>query len=318
MNTVSNTLFTTTYPNSMFETRGRFAYVKVQLLAPKENVDVTLDIGNLGNAEKAKLIRKTDTNGIVVFPIGPICESMINPITLGVTVLEKYQGFSNIYHIDGYAKGEIAQGFTDETFYPAAPCIVVYPNLGMPQPMFFPYTREFFVISKSGVDLGYTSEGPIVEFEASKIPQQDLGENIGVGINPDIIDLEIKTYYDYCTSGVFLKWTDAAGVPYLYRWTQEAETDDMSVSSTYRQLDDTLTPYDVQTKTLTTRHTLHSRIVERDIFNMCRTIIGCQELFMYDPDISEWVRCTIEDGEVEDTGAPMQDLQIEVVKYEYL
>lgn len=107
-------------------------------------------------------------------------------------------------------------------------------------------------------------------------------------------------------------------MPYLYRWTQEVETDEVSVDSTYRKLDENLAPYDVQNKTLAKRYTLHSRIVERDIFEMCRTILGAQEVFMYDRDIEDWVRVLIEDAEIEDAGAPMQDVEIEVVKYEYL
>lgn len=314
MRTISNAVFTVTYPNEIFETRGRFAYIKVQLASPEENVDVTLQIGS---DPILTLNRKTDQQGIAVFPVGRIFEvtGKGSPV---VAVNDQTQSLSAVHPIVGYAKAEIEVAFTSNTLYPAVPCIVAYPNIGQPQPLFIPYYRDFSVVSQSGVELGYTNDGPIVEFDASKIPEQDLGKNIGVGTNPDQIDIEIKTYYDYCSKGVFLRWIDAAGVPYLYRWTQEVETDEMSVDSTYKQLDETLNPYDVQAKTLAKRYTLHSRIVERDIFEMCRTIIGCQELYMYDPDLSDWVRCSIEDGESEDTGAPMQDVQIEVVKYEYL
>lgn len=315
MRTVSNAVFSVTYPNVMFETRGRFAYIKVQLGTPEENVDVELQIGS---NPILMLNRVTDKQGIAVFPVGRIFEVIGND-SPSVKVHSLEQGLSAMRPIVGYAKSEIENGFLSDTpWYPAVPCVVAYPNLGLPQPLFLPYTGDFSVISQSVVELGYTDKGPIVEFDASKIPEQDLGTNIGVGVNPDLIDMEIKTYYDYCTSGVFLKWTDAAGVPYLYRWTQETETDDVSVDSTYRQLDDTLTPYDVQVKTRAKRFTLHSRIVERDIFEMCRTILGAQEVFMYDRDANDWVRVLIEDVESEDTGAVMQDVEIEVVKYEYL
>ena len=39
---------------------------------------------------------------------------------------------------------------------------------------------------------------------------------------------------------------------------------------------------------------------------------------MYDPDAGNWVRFMVEDSESEDTGAPMQDLVVEIVRYEYL
>lgn len=118
-------------------------------------------------------------------------------------------------------------------------------------------------------------------------------------------------------SGVFLKWIDKSGIPYVYRWTPEITTDEMSVDSTYTQLDEVLQPFEVQNKTLTKRYTLHSRIVERDIYEMCKTIIESQAVWMYDTNLYDWVRCSIEEGEAEDNGAPMQDLVIEVVKREY-
>ena len=80
---------------------------------------------------------------------------------------------------------------------------------------------------------------------------------------------------------------------------------------------ETLQPFEVQNKTLTKRYTLHSRIVERDIYEMCKTIIGSQAVWMWDTTLSDWVRCSMEDSEAEDSGAPMQDLVIEVVKREY-
>ena len=200
---------------------------------------------------------------------------------------------------------------------------MVYPNAGFEQSLFFPkQTGELFVLTPSSTTtekyIGYSTFSPIIPFDPAKIPSEDLGKPLAVGATPTDYNAEIRTYYDYCTKGIFLKWTDAAGIPYLYRWTPESQTDEMSVESTYHQLDDTLTPRDVQNKTLAKRYTLHSRIVERDVFNLCRTILGCQDLFMYDPDAGNWVRFMVEDSESEDTGAPMQDLVVEIVRYEYL
>lgn len=314
MRTISNAVFTVTYPNELIETRGKFAYIKVQLATPAENVNVTLSF--TVNPDII-LTRKTDASGVAIFPIGRMMESL-GRSAFYISALEQEQLVSAVWPIAGYAKNEIKDGFDNNSFYPARPVVIIYPNLNTTQSLFFPCPTELSVLSQSGVEIGYADFGPIVEFEASKIPEGDMGKNIGFATEPGAIAVEIKTYYDYCTSGVFLKWTDAAGVPYLYRWTQEVETDEVSVDSTYRQLDDTLTPYDVQVKTRAKRFTLHSRIVERDIFEMCRTILGAQEVFMYDRDANDWVRVLIEDAESEDTGAVMQDVEIEVVKYEYL
>ena len=109
---------------------------------------------------------------------------------------------------------------------------------------------------------------------------------------------------DPCTAGVFLRWVDMSGMPYLYRWSQEAESHSVE-------------PYEIQTKTLERRYTLHSRIVERDIYEMCRTILAAQEIWMWDAELGDWTRCYIDKAEAEDTGAEMQDLTIEIIKNTY-
>lgn len=331
----TNDVFKVTRPEDIFETRGRFAYFRVELLSQKGNIDVSLKL--IGGSDwtftrSITLTRKTNDKGVAVFPVGRICESLIqgtksNLITYVITASEYDHVGPALYAVPGFADREILPGWGDgeniSQFYPAAPCIVVYPHAGFEQSLFFPkQTGELFVLTPSSTTtekyIGNSTFSPIIPFDPAKIPSEDLGKPLAVGATPTDYNAEIRTYYDYCTKGIFLKWTDAAGIPYLYRWTPESQTDEMSAGSTYHQLDDTLTPHDVQNKTLAKRYTLHSRIVERDVFNLCRTILGCQDLFMYDPDVGNWVRFMVEDSESEDTGAPMQDLVVEIVRYEYL
>lgn len=335
MKSYTNDVFKVTYPEDIFETRGSFAYIRLELLSPKENIDVSLKL--IGGSDwtftrSITLTRKTNAVGVVVFPIGQVCESLIrgtdaNSINYVITASEVSYVGAALYAVPGFSDREIFPGWGDgeniPQFYPAASCIVVYPNAGFEQSLFFPkLTSELFVLTPSSTTteeyIGYSKFSPVIPFDPTKIPPEDLGKPLAVGATPTDYNAEIKTYYDYCAKGIFLKWTDAAGVPYLYRWTLESQTDEMSVGSTYQQLDDTLTLRDVQTKTLAKRYTLHSRIVERDIFNLCRTILGCQDLFMYDPKAGNWVRFVVEDSESEDAGTPMQDLVIEIVRYEYL
>ena len=162
------------------------------------------------------------------------------------------------------------------------------------------------------------AKGPFIELDPTQFQSgQTILIQATVTLYSGNKSINIPVAVDLCTSGVFLKWIDKSGIPYVYRWTPEITTDEMSVDSTYTQLDETLQPFEVQNKTLTKRYTLHSRIVGRDIYEMCKTIIGSQEVWMYDAALSDWVRCSIEEGEAEDSGAPMQDLVIEVVKREY-
>ena len=335
MNTYTNISGTAkiTYPNGIFETRGKFAYIAVELLSPAENVEISLKLtnGEDENYQTVTLTRNTNYKGIVTFPIGLVCESLIersgsNYIGWSVNIYGSTSSGGSIYAIKGFASQEITtvnnQDSQPYTNYPAAKKIVLYPNTSFDQTLFVPLTSDFYIIAGRTWDdkttaIGATITPPYASFKPSLV-DDDTYTKIIAKQSTASRAVDIPVYLDPCTSGVFLKWTDAAGMPYLYRWTQEVETDEVSVDSSYKQLDDTLTPYDVQTKTRAKRYTLHSRIVERGIFEMCRTILGAQEVFMYDPELSDWVRVLVEDAESEDTGAIMQDVEIEVVKYEYL
>lgn len=277
---------------------------------------------------KVAITRKTDSQGVAIFPIGAVCESLVKEFGEGIVVM-----FNAIYAdgsvggssrpIVGYADYEIkalnaeAKDDPDASNYPAAKKIVLYPSIGFDQTVFVPTSLN---VTLSVPDYGNVAmaKGPFIELDPT---QFQSGQNIliqaTVTLDSGNKSINIPVAVDLCTSGVFLKWIDKSGIPYVYRWTPEITTDEMSVDSTYTQLDEVLQPFEVQNKTLTKRYTLHSRIVERDIYEMCKTIIGSQAVWMWDTTLSDWVRCSIEEGEAEDSGAPMQDLVIEVVKREY-
>lgn len=327
MRTTTGNNYTITYPNEFFETRGRFAYVKVEGDDnATANAEIEMDIKGDVTGKIVTVTRTTDANKMVVFPIGAVCESLVNGGDTYVSI-SVYNGGAKIntlmiqlQPIVGYWDREMViklQGGTEAKITsPFDKKIVFYPNAGFDQTIFIP-SQQPCSIRYLGGEIASNLYGPYLTFSPSEVTNDNYKSLYIETLSP-LLWIPINAAYDPCTNGVFLKWKDAAGMPYLYRWTQEVETDEVSVDSTYRKLDENLAPYDVQTKTLAKRYTLHSRIVERDIFEMCRTILGAQEVFMYDRDIEDWVRVLIEDAESEDTGAPMQDVEIEVVKYEYL
>lgn len=323
-----------TVPNTFFCTKSRYAYVKVALEEPVRNQDVTLEVYDVANedASKITIARKTDDRGVAIFPIGAVCESLVKEYGEGVVVMfnASYPGGGVGYSsrpIVGYADYEIkalnveAKDDPNATNYPAAKKIVFYPWAGFNQEVFVPTAIEVTLTVAQADDLLVRAQGPFLQF--SPLDIEGMGDLDTPGLDATITlttgekSIRIPADYDLCTSGVFLKWIDKSGIPYVYRWTPEMTTDEMSVDSTYTQLDETLQPFEVQNKTMTKRYTLHSRIVERDIYEMCKTIIGSQTVWMWDTTLSDWVRCSMEDSEAEDSGAPMQDLVIEVVKREY-
>lgn len=99
------------------------------------------------------LTRKTNDKGVAVFPVGRICESLIqgtksNLITYAITASEYNHTGPALYAVPGFADREILLEWGDgeniSQFYPAAPCIVVYPNAGFEQSLFFRNKRASF------------------------------------------------------------------------------------------------------------------------------------------------------------------------------
>lgn len=207
------------------------------------------------------------------------------------------------------------------TNYPFARKIAVYPGFSTTQYLYIPKARTDTarVETPTGVIAFVNDENPFAEFDPS-LTSWNFKPTLYIKVYNRTglaSTLSYPVLVDPCTAGVFLRWVDMSGMPYLYRWSQEAESHSVDTEATYMRLDDTLTPYEIQTKTLERRYTLHSRIVERDIYEMCRTILAAQEIWMWDAGLRDWTRCYIDKAEAEDTGAQMQDLTIEVIKNTY-
>lgn len=316
-----------TYPNSIFYSRGRFAYLRYSTGRAVENETVTVKLSTADDEGKSvTLQRRTNKQGIVVFPVGMLCEALVEATGHGTINIEASSAdgasiSASAYYIAGYCDREIftltgnVAGYSN---YPAARKVVLFPTLEAQKAVVFvPYIGQCDVKTESGTVLASGISGPFFEFDPHDIPAEQNGDNIVVSSTSGDMTIHLPALYDTRPGGVILRWIDKAGIQYLYRWSQASSTDELTVNATYTKLDDNLQPYDTQDNTIATRYELHSRIVERALYDMVRTIIGCREVWMYNADILDWERCTIEEAESEDTGAPMQDFQIEVVKYAY-
>lgn len=315
-----------TYPNSIFYSRGHFAYLRYSTGRAVENETVTVKLSTADDEGKSvTLQRRTNKQGIVVFPVGMLCEALVEATGHGTINIEASSAYgasisASAYCIAGYCDREITirlGQITGYANYPAARKVVLFPELETTHVVFVPYLGACDVKTESGTVLASGISGPFFEFDPHDIPAENYGDNIVVASTSGDMTIHLPALYDTCPGGVILRWIDKAGIQYLYRWTQAVSTDELTVNATYTKLDDNLQPYDTQDNTIATRYELHSRIVERALYDMVRTIIGCREVWMYNADILDWERCTIDEAESEDTGAPMQDFQIEVVKYAY-
>lgn len=315
-----------TYPNDIFYSRGRFAYLRYSTGRAVENETVTVTLStDDGEGKSVTLHRRTNKQGAVVFPVGMLCEALVEAsghgtINIGASSADGASISASAYCIAGYCDREITIRLgqvTGYANYPAARKVVLFPELETTHVVFVPYLGACNVKTESGTVLASGVKGPFFEFDPYDIPAEQYGDNIVVASTSGNMTIHLPALYDTCPGGVILRWIDKAGIQYLYRWSQAASTEELTVNATYTKLDDNLQPYDVKDNTVATRYELHSRIVERALYDMVRTIIGCREVWMYNADILDWERCTIEEAESEDTGAPMQDFQIEVVKYAY-
>lgn len=315
-----------TYPNDIFYSRGRFAYLRYSTGRAVENEMVTITLStDDGEGKSVTLQRRTNKRGAVVFPVGMLCEVLVEASGHGTINIEASSAdgasiSASAYCIAGYCDREITTltgnvaGYSN---YPAARKVVLFPELETTHVVFVPYLDACDVKTESGTVLASGVKGPFFEFDPHDIPAKQYGGNIVVASTSGNMTIHLPALYDTCPGGVILRWIDKAGIQYLYRWSQAASTEELTVNATYTKLDDNLQPYDTQDNTIATRYELHSRIVERALYDMVRTIIGCREVWMYNAETLDWERCTIEEAESEDTGAPMQDFQIEVVKYAY-
>lgn len=323
-----------TYPNELCFTRGRNAYVKAKYTKNAEkNVDVTLLIGGTSSGGTVSITRKTDAKGAVLFPISSILEHfadikqswLLNNVNIKVTASGVGSVQSVIrFAVSGYYDRELtpilAQDKPDNRPMPKK--MVIYSAFDFMQYIFVPTTMG------TNVQVAHEDGTQIMNFRAASLLFGQPGNKLGAHEDDNHIVVTVsgisgqkKTFnqeieIDPCTDGAMLWWYDVHSIPHHYRWSVESVAEEMSVDDTYTSLDDDLQPYDQQNKTVTKRYTLHSRIVEKDIYNLCKTILSGRDIMMFDPETNEWERCYIEEGEAVDDGAPMKDLVIEVVKYE--
>lgn len=230
--------------------------------------------------------------------------------------------------------------------YPYPPRIVIYPNLNRDISLFIPSTRSNAEINVSihrgeeiiaSVNNSDESQAPpfyvfnpctVAEWDEGiwsahdktlvvreKVPRPSIpGRPTYMYLTLFYVAFEV----DECMNGVFLEWKDKHGLTHIYRWTLESTTEEIVDSESYTQLDETLQPVEQEIKTIAKKYKLHSRRVDKGLFDLCKSIIGNKELRMLNADTGEWEGCKIEDTKAEDKGEVLNDLVINVVKNEYL
>lgn len=327
---INDNYFKFTYPNDICFTNSPYAYARIQrLMGNVVNDAITLTIKHEELGE-VKVERETNASGGVVFPIGGILSAMcgdsgyIRDVVLDVSIGDWSYESDPILAIAGFADGEV-KNFDNQngmpSNWPQIPFLIVYPTLT--QTVFFPVASNIVSYGNEQGNVRMMSSPPFIECDMGQLEWTGEEKTLTMQsffARPNnsyikIDEMNIPIDVDFCTSGVFVKWVDKHGIPYVYRWTQEMSGDELQIADTSTHLDDFLVPYDVQNKTITTTYTLHSRRVRQEIFDLCKTILGAHDIFLLDGDT--WRRCYVSEGKAEDNGDILKDFTVKLERFEY-
>lgn len=317
-----------TFPAPICSANSRHSYIKVERHdAPVANEDVTLAVTYGG--ESISLLRKTDASGVVVFPVQGVLQALcgdsayIAGVTFNVAIGDTTAGSGSHYVINGYGNREIELiNMADApSGWPQLPRLVIYPMFT--QDIFVPAKPESAITLRNGdawnVTLSESSDSPFVTLDPSTagLTEERYALTVEATADDTTHSFPLVVDVDPCTDGTFLRWIDKYGMPYLYRWTPEIETTEMEVSETFTRLDADLMPVEFQIKSESQTVTLHSRLVDADIYALCKTVLSARSVEMFNAELGTWERCYLEEGEAEDAGDVLKDLVIDVVKTEY-
>lgn len=316
---------TVDYPNEIFFSRGKFAYFKITSTQDAgDMVKFTLKWG----LKSTTIHRQLDSEGVAIFRVSSILDSWgaayekseLTGLSFEYTINSLYKWLDLGTAIIGLSDMEITRLSEQQTpnNRPAAQKIVIYPSFGEIQHIFVPEipTEKVELDTTTGF-VFYTGKGaPFIPFNPSDSVWDSVYDD-SIGISAGERRAMCRIDLDYCTEGLFVKWKDKHGIPYMYRWSVESEANEVSSDAIYGKIDDILNSYEVNSKTLTRRFTLHSRLIDNDLFEMCKSIISGHDIQYYDTDTSAWRRALIEEGEAVDNGAVLKNLVIEMTEKTY-
>lgn len=337
-----------TFPNPLSYTNSRYQYVMAEMTGTTKDPNGADKIYVRYNG-KTTWLQRVFMNNKAIYPLTSVLETLASEA--GVTVMRnvelRYKTNNNSdlqitalpIVIVGYSAEEIPEYSESETETIRNGKMVLYPEFirkynlpeqSMPVLLGFRDSQLFnlqlaaynYNRGETWLPVGSSISSrdittPFFELPLKKYsipPEYWLGFGVLIGTSP-IVRQPVE--FDMCTDGVFIKWIDKGAAPRLYRWSLESTDEEADVEETFTCLDETLQPYDVQDRTLTTRYVLHSRMVEQDIYDLCKSIIGGRELFMWNSETLVWEPCYLDDSDAEDYGDILKDLTIEVVKKAY-
>lgn len=326
------------YPNAICFSRSKYSYIAVS--APTNasgsgSISVAITVGQASQSKTVSVQRSllNKAGSRVVFPLSSIFDFLADVNKASSLHSRPYLSVkfndTSLVTLDldtimiGYSDIEVEAMHNQSdpnnaSNAPAPRKMALYPNLDEPVAVFIP---ENFRDSTQLI--GYNSEGnvldtysqlpPFYKFNPSNVRWINENDSIYIKTTDSTArSNDIQVVIDTCTDGLFVKWTDMHGFPCLYRWSVETQSESIEVASSITQLNDNLQPREINNKTLVKTHTLHTRLIDQSLYDMCKSILTGRDIKYYDITTAEWRDCIIEEGEAEDNGEILKDLVIEI------
>lgn len=346
--TIGNYTFKVTYPDYFIISHSPDSYVRVHTDS-YINKEISLTLRNETDYTGITVTRTIDIlTGDAVFPIADMLDYLADmgdsAIAKAVDIILSIDGnASTIFNITALigASDETVSAFDslpsmalmNNAPFPSR--IVVYPN-GPEEcqtvPIFYPrkniitpnvaYTydyRPLHIVSIGAIT--YNGTGFLqIPLDAIK-DYLTSGEFSYFSINERSQEegfLHSMTVYvntDTCAEGIFTRWTDRHGFLFFFRWDVEKSTEEVETVDTHIALQsENLDPYDINIKQSQTVYTLHSGMIEDELYELASSILSAQKVECYDEDRGGWIPCTINDSDIEDNLDDLKDVIIELVK----
>lgn len=266
-------------------------------------------------------------NGSAVFPMDDLFEIIAQDGNAQTTISLEVDGqaiaSSPLYLLKGASARAMTNNAQADTpiSWPQPSKIVVFPA--------FDYSEQILVNSYTGAmqdfaftdaDSGrrevYSRVDPVFSLPMTFFREFGGGERQLIvstgGTTGAVKSARLTVVVNPCDSGSFVRWRDATGLMRYFLWHPTERVDDVSEDETFETLSEKLTPERHRTITATTTHTLHSGLVDRELFDLCASILSGREVQLYDARRKVWIDAYVEDGDISRTNACMQDCVVEL------
>lgn len=332
-----------TFPNAYTYSHTPFSHVSLEERSGAITGDASLRLYTLqesGDVEDEVVLtrsfRRKDGASVIVFPISDVLdhlagEMFVSPkIYISIYVDDEWFALSSITSaIVGVSDTElvdfqtqIAEGatFQKPRFYPLIP---LYPSgpegciTEIPTPEGQPNAK---VVLSFGTTLP-SSFNAVTSITHSQVkPSASVGDRGNIRIqyaySSTGLYFDIPAVLDDCSEGLFVRWRDKSGLRQVYRWDVERVVESFEEENSYRELVDSNTRLEDRLSVVmkaTKSYTLHSRMLEKSVSELPKSMLTGRSLEYYDKELSRWIPCRVSDTEVEDDLAPMLNIVVELV-----